>query len=122
MVVKLVGTVNGDEVIFQRTQGDMWEVSVPASLNGVYVLDMTAYDEAGNTAYWAKYILTIDLTSLCVRLRKHPYQTRILDPAYMVNLCQTGHYGIVMDDLRVELEAVSYSAKVLKGGCLNDAC
>ena len=51
MVVRLTGTVNGDDVIFRRMEGDEWEATVPASLNGTYILDMTAYDEAGNAVY-----------------------------------------------------------------------
>lgn len=78
MVVRLIGEVNGQEVIFQRVLGDTWEAQVPSSLDGTYVIGMTAYDEAGNEAYFARYILTVDLSSLCTHLYKNPYQAEIL--------------------------------------------
>ena len=96
MVVKLVGTVNGDEVIFQRTQGDMWEVSVPASLNGTYVLDMMAYDEAGTATYWARYIITVDLAALRVTLRVCPYRTALVE-SYHANLRPTHYRAVLLD-------------------------
>lgn len=80
MVVRLTGTVNGDDVIFRRMEGDEWEATVPASLNGSYILDMTAYDEAGNTAYWARYILVVDLAALKVTLEDCPYRTVLVEP------------------------------------------
>lgn len=99
MVTKLVGTVNGDEVIFQRVQGDEWSATVPASLSGVYVLDMTAYDAAGNAAYWARYILTVDPAALRVQLKACPYRANVMD-AYRAKLCPAPY--------RAELE---------RGGC-----
>ena len=38
MVVRLIGEVNGQEVIFQRVLGDTWEAQVPSSLDGTYVI------------------------------------------------------------------------------------
>ena len=69
MVVRLEGKVQGQDVIFNRVQGDDWETVIPSSLNGVYVVELTAYDDAGNMAYTARYILTIDLTSIHAKVR-----------------------------------------------------
>ncbi len=119
MVVRLIGTINGDEVIFRR-QGDVWETSVPSSLDGTYVVDMTAYDEAGNTAYWAKYILTIDLASLCVSLKLHPYQSDVIGTGYTAELCSSAYQVSVIDELCAAIDALAYCANVLKGGCTHD--
>lgn len=54
MVVALRGTINGNIISFARAQGDRWEAIIPKSLNGAYVVDMSAVDEAGNIAYIAK--------------------------------------------------------------------
>jgi hypothetical protein len=86
MVVKLVGNVNGDQVIFNRTTGDKWETVVPPSTSGAYVVDLTAYDEAGNMAYVAKYILIIDLTALYVRLEPYPYYGKLVKTDYIAVL------------------------------------
>ena len=96
MVVRLTGTVNGDDVIFRRMEGDEWEATVPASLNGSYILDMTAYDEAGNTAYWARYIITVDLAALRVTLRVCPYRAALVIP-YQASLCPASYRAVLMD-------------------------
>ena len=96
MVVRLTGTVNGDDVIFRRMEGDEWEATVPASLNGTYILDMTAYDEAGNTAYWARYILVVDLAALRVTLRVCPYLAALVE-SYYANLCPAHYRAVLMD-------------------------
>ena len=50
MVVRLEGNVNGESVILTRSADslDLWESVIPATLNGRYVIGLTAYDEAGN--------------------------------------------------------------------------
>lgn len=73
MVIKLEGVVDSVPVVFTRRDGDWWETTVPKTLNGVYVVELTATDEAGNIAYTAKYILTIDITALRVKLQRYPY-------------------------------------------------
>lgn len=93
MVVKLTGNVNGSAIIFERVQGDEWKATVPASLNGVYIVELLAVDEAGNEAYWAKYILTIDLAALCVHLEPYPYWAELLQPEYYATLIQAGCGG-----------------------------
>ena len=123
MVVRLEGSVNGENVIFQRVYGDVWETSVLSSLDGTYVIDMTAHDEAGNEAYWAKYILTIDLTSLCAHLAKHPYQAEILPADYSAAICD-GDYGIeIVQELTADVTLGNYYAELMKGRCdWNDVC
>ena len=41
---------------------------IPATLNGKYVIGLTAYDEAGNIGNYATYIITVDLASMRVTL------------------------------------------------------
>lgn len=90
MVVRLEGKVQGQDVIFNRVQGDEWETVIPPSLNGVYVVELTAYDDAGNMAYTARYILTVDLTSIHAKVRINRIDTRIrLSPYYAKVRCCT---------------------------------
>ena len=65
MVTRVEGVINGDSVIFKRTVGNQWEAEVPASLNGIYILEMTAYDEAGNMAYTSSICYCMTQT-ICV--------------------------------------------------------
>ena len=52
MVVRLEGNVNGESVILTRSADslDLWKSVIPATLNGRYVIGLTAYDEAGNVS------------------------------------------------------------------------
>ena len=77
MVVKLTGTVEGQEIVFSRIRGDMWRATVPSVKSGAYVLELTAIDEAGNIGYTTKYIITIDTTALKVTLEPFPYSTDV---------------------------------------------
>lgn len=77
MVVKLTGKINGNPVTFDYQGGDTWGATIPPELNGIYIVALTAWDEAGNMSYVVKYIVTIDLSSLSVRLKPYPYQSEI---------------------------------------------
>lgn len=76
MVVRLEGKVQGQDVIFNRLQGDVWETTIPPSLNGAYIVELTAYDDAGNMAYTARYILTVDLTSIHAKVKINRIEAR----------------------------------------------
>lgn len=56
------------------------------TINGVYVVELTATDEAGNIAYTAKYILTIDITALRVKLQRYPYSAKVRVGRYFARL------------------------------------
>ena len=94
MVTKVIGKVDGQEVIYERAEGDLWNVTVPLDLDGMYVIEVTAYDEAGNITFCTKMLLIVDPETLCVRL--HPYD-------YMVDIIQDG-YGVslIPDQYRVD--------------------
>lgn len=92
MVVMLKGTINGQDITLTRAQGDRWEAIVPASLDGAFVVDLTAIDEAGNVGYTAKYIITIDLASLCVHIEPCPYYEELLEPQYRAVLEKSEYY------------------------------
>lgn len=98
MVVKLIGNVNGNAVVFSKTSNrDEWEATVPSALNGVYVIDMMAFDEAGNFTYWAKYVLTIDLQSLYVNLYKYPYYTELKINKYEAEILSEKYYATILE-------------------------
>lgn len=77
MVVRLEGKVQGNDVIFNRIYGDDWEAVIPPSLNGAYIVELKAYDDAGNMAYTARYILIIDLTSIHAKIKIRKIETKI---------------------------------------------
>ena len=42
MVAKVIGKVDGSEVIYEKGEGDKWTVTVPSDLDGMYVVEVTA--------------------------------------------------------------------------------
>lgn len=78
MVSRLEGSVNGQAIILYHREGDWWDAVIPPAFNGVCVVELTAYDDAGNVGHAAKYIITIDLSSLCVHIELYPYQCELI--------------------------------------------
>lgn len=97
MVVKLTGSINGTEITLERESGDRWTAIIPSIPSGVYIVDLTAWDEAGNFAYMTKYIITIDLTAMCMRVRIEEYDA--LQDQGKDYLCRTG-----TDDFSVQIQ------------------
>ena len=60
MIVKVSGKIDGKEVIFERAEGDRWNATVPYDLDGMYVVELTAENDAGNIAYCTKMLLIVD--------------------------------------------------------------
>ncbi len=66
MIAKVIGKVDGKEVVFEHAEGDLWNITVPLDLDGMYVVEVTAYDDAENVAFCTKILLIVDPATLCV--------------------------------------------------------
>lgn len=97
MVARVEGIVNGAPVIFKRVYGNQWETEVPASLNGVYVLEMTAYDEAGNIDHISKYLLMYDPVNLCASLVPCPYQAELVPDVWQASVTLSDYYAELIE-------------------------
>lgn len=86
MVVSLRGKVDGKEIVFERISQDVWKSAIPKELYGFYVVELEAYDEAGNRAYATKFLLTVDLENLVIKLIPCNYQAVLLDSEYKTEL------------------------------------
>lgn len=71
-VARVIGTVDGVEVVLQYAQGDTWQVPVPLDLDGEYVVEIIAEDEAGNQAYMARLLYTVDAGNICIHMLPLP--------------------------------------------------
>ena len=91
MVVRLIGKIDGKEMILERAEGDWWEVTVPPPKSGTYIADFTAYDDAGNVAYCTKILVTFRPEDLCLRLEPCPHGAGTEGPAWTVSAC-AGRY------------------------------
>ena len=67
MVVKLTGKVDGRDVIF-TPNGDRWETIVPYDLYGEYIIELQAWDEAGNMEYTTRCLFVVNPTGIHIEL------------------------------------------------------
>lgn len=100
MVVQLTGKIDGKDIIFNRKNGDVWETIIPKNLSGIYVVELTAVDEAGNIGFLAKYIVTIDLSAMRVSLEPYPYRAEVIeDSCHYSNLIGSEyHVELIIED------------------------
>ena len=84
MVVKVSGKIDGKEVIFERAEGDRWNVTVPYDLDGMYVVELTAENDAGNIAYCTKILLIVDPEDYKVIVIPEDYAVEAVPDQYQV--------------------------------------
>lgn len=98
MVVKVSGKIDGKEVIFERAEGDRWNVAVPYDLDGMYVVELTAENDAGNIAYCTKMLLIVDPATLCVRLVPLDYMVEVVSEEYETHIIPEDYLVEVMEE------------------------
>lgn len=86
MVVRLIGKINSEPVIFERKNGDRWEAIIPGVPSGVYIVELSAFDEAGNMAYISRFLLSIDLTALCIKVRMKEIGSRRKEKGFFAKI------------------------------------
>ena len=91
MIVKLTGKVDGKEVIFERSEGDRWETTVPYDLDGMYVVEVTAVNDRGLIAYRTKMLMIVDPRTLCVQLLPYEYICEVVSRDYIVEVVHPSH-------------------------------
>ena len=101
MVVKVWGSVNGYDIVFVPQGDDIWIRQVPPAEDGEYIVDLYAVDEAGNQAYTATILFTVDSKHLIftVKVLKIAKQAvgRMRDYDILVKRCEVcggDMYGI----------------------------
>lgn len=67
-IVRMVGNVDGNQIIFGKDGDGLWAASIPRDIDGEYIVDVTAYDEAGNEAYSASMLFIVDPYTLEVKM------------------------------------------------------
>ena len=63
MVKRVFGRVDGCEVELNRSEGDWWNVPVPLDIDGEYVIEVIAEDEAGNQSFITRLLYTVNINS-----------------------------------------------------------
>lgn len=64
------GTADDIQLVFTYSEiTGRWEATVPTPADGRYIVALYAEDMAGNTAYVAKILFTVDLRNMCVTFK-----------------------------------------------------
>lgn len=102
--MKLTGKIEGVPVTFtlisQEGRTAKFRAEVPSTLDGEYVVELTATDDAGNVAFVCKYIVTIDMSGLCVHIVPLPdYWLEPMQTEYSLSpVCDVYRLDPVKDD------------------------
>lgn len=116
-IKRVIGKVNGQDIIFSKGEGNWWDIAIPPSLSGEYVVEVYAEDVAGNYSYLCKMLF-----SIC----GHELQVRILDGGLTGEVKASALEGVVSigeflasiqeRKITVKPEEVDYVASVQEGG------
>lgn len=98
MVVKLIGKVDNVDIIFTKAMGDDWEAVVPYDLDGEYIVELTAIDEAGNMSYVTKYLFIVNTSQLCVKLLPLSYAAKQIEKDYRTDLFCEGYMAQLIEE------------------------
>lgn len=86
MVVRVEGKVDGKDVIFIKQEGDEWETIIPPDVDGTYIVEVTAYDDAGNIGFITKVLLTVSIDDMCIKLEPLPWESELLSVDFYAEL------------------------------------
>ena len=73
MITQVWGTLGSSKIIFNKTDGNIWKVTVPFMESGEYIVALYAVDEAGNQAYMARILYVVDLEKLRYEIKMLDY-------------------------------------------------
>lgn len=96
-VTRVFGTVDGADVVLQHSQGDVWQVPVPLDMDGEYVVEIIAEDEAGNRSYLAKQLFIVNTALLSVRIIPLPYYAVLMETGTRLLLQAPSYQLIAME-------------------------
>ena len=72
MTTQVWGLLGSSKIILDRTDGNIWKVTVPFLESGEYIVALYALDDAGNQAYVATILYVVDIENI-------QYEIRMLD-------------------------------------------
>ena len=65
MITRIEGMADNHALQFMPVGDGYWEAKVPPDLDdGMYIVALRAWDDAGNSAYYATVLMTVDVTGI----------------------------------------------------------
>ena len=90
MIVQVCGRANGADITFTRREGDLWEAEVPANLEGEYIVELWAENDAGVSSYVCRALFAISGHKLKVTVLERGYSGEISPGALLGGLEKGG--------------------------------
>jgi hypothetical protein len=78
-VVRVVCELDCTQIIFGRSEDGSWVASIPPDFSGEYIIEVRAYDEAGNEAYSTQMLFVVDVKTLAVKMIPFNYSTSVIE-------------------------------------------
>ena len=76
MITQVWGMLGDSRIVFDKTDGNIWKATVPFMESGEYIVALYAVDEAGNQAYMATILYTVDLEKLRYEIKMLDYSAQ----------------------------------------------
>ena len=114
MTTQVWGLLGSSKIIFDRTDGNIWKVTVPFLESGEYIVALYALDDAGNQAYVATILFVVDLENLRYEIKMLDYASKVYRKEYCVVAgIQDNRYSIhaQMQDYWIKQEWLDYSVE-----------
>lgn len=114
MTTQVWGLLGSSKIIFDRTDGNIWKVTVPLLESGEYIVALYALDDAGNQAYVATILYVVDLENLRYEIKMLDYASKVYRKGYCVVAgIQDNRYSIhaQMQDYWIKQEWLDYSVE-----------
>ena len=93
MTTQVWGMLGSSKIIFDRTEGDTWKVTVPYLESGEYIVALYAEDVAGNQAYVATILYVVDVEHLRYEIKMMDYAAEVQANGFDINV-QMQDYSI----------------------------
>jgi hypothetical protein len=81
MVKRVFGKIDGIDATFQ-SNGDRWQVLVPFDIDGEYIVEIMAEDEAGNVSYVTKMLFVVNKNVIRSYMIPDPFYAELYLPLF----------------------------------------
>lgn len=90
MTTQVWGLLGSSKIIFDRTDGNIWKVTVPLLESGEYIVALYALDDAGNQAYVATILYVVDIENIQYEIRMLDYASEAQTTGFTIEAQTTG--------------------------------
>ena len=90
MTTQVWGLLGSSKIIFDRTDGNIWKVTVPFLESGEYIVALYALDDAGNQAYVATILYVVDIENIQYEIRMLDYASEAQPTGFTIEAQTTG--------------------------------